>query len=170
MTAPAHGFTLLEVMVVLVLIGIITGFALLSAGRGPQDRLAEEAQRLAALVQLQQQEAILASELRGIRFSRTGYALLRRDAKNNWQAPTAADSLIQHQLPDDMVLGLWVEGQPIALKNPPKWPQVVLLASGEATEFVAVFGLADEPPGSTAPRYRVAADAMGRLTVGAVKP
>lgn len=169
MTTPARGFTLLEVMVVLVLIGIITSFALLSAGRGPQERLAEEAQRLAALLQLQQQEAILASELRGIRFSRTGYALLRRDEKNNWQAPPAADSLIQRQLPDDMTLGLWVEGQPVSLKNPPKWPQVVLLASGEATEFVAVFGLTEDQQNPMAPRYRVAADAMGRLTVSAVK-
>lgn len=169
MTTAARGFTLLEVMVVLVLIGIITGFALLSAGRGPQERLAEEAQRLAALVQLQQQEAILASELRGIKFSQAGYALLRRDAKNNWQPPTAADSLIQHRLPDDMALGLWIEGQPISLKNPSRWPQVVLLASGEATEFVAVFGLTDEQQNPTALRYRVAGDAMGRLTVGAVK-
>jgi general secretion pathway protein H len=45
---------------------------------------------------------------------------------------------------------------------------VLLLASGEATEFVAVFGLADER-GPDAPLYRVAGDALGRLTVGAVE-
>ncbi len=168
MTAPARGFTLLEIMVVLVLIGIITSFALLSVGGGPRERLAEEAQRLAALVQLHQQEAILSGEPRGIRFARTGYAILRQDEKGAWQPPiAAADTLIQHELPDEVALGLWVEGRPAALKNVGKRPQVLLLTSGEATEFVAVFGLADER-GPDSPLYRVAGDALGRLTVGAV--
>ena len=47
-------------------------------------------------------------------------------------------------------------------------PQVLLLASGEATEFVTVFGLADER-GPDAPLYRTAGDVMGRLTVDEVK-
>jgi hypothetical protein len=46
---------------------------------------------------------------------------------------------------------------------------VLLLNSGEATEFVAVFGLADEPPGSNGAALSGRGDAMGRLTVGAVK-
>ena len=57
MTTLPRGFTLLEIMVVLVLVGIITSFALLSVGGGPRERLAEEARRLAALVELHQQEA-----------------------------------------------------------------------------------------------------------------
>ncbi len=168
MTAPARGFTLLEIMVVLVLIGILSSFALLSVGGGPKERLAEEAQRLAALVQLHQQEAILSGEPRGIRFSRAGYAILRQDEKGAWQPPAAADTLIQHQLPDEIALGLWIEGRPAPLKNPGKQPQVLLLASGEATEFVAVFGLAEER-GPDSPLHRVAGDALGRLTVGAVE-
>jgi len=44
---------------------------------------------------------------------------------------------------------------------------VLLLASGEATEFVAAFGLADEQR-PNAPLYRVAGDALGRLTVSEV--
>jgi general secretion pathway protein H len=91
MTLPPRGFTLLEIMVVLVLIGIITSFALLSVGGGPRERLAEEGQRLAALVELHQQEAILSGEVRGIRFTRTGYAILSLDEKGEWQPPVAAD-------------------------------------------------------------------------------
>ncbi len=84
MTGPARGFTLLEVMVVLVLIGIITSLALLSVGGGPKERLAEEGQRLAALIQLHQQEATLSGDSRGVRFSRTGYAILRQGEKGAW--------------------------------------------------------------------------------------
>jgi general secretion pathway protein H len=162
----ATGFTLLEVMVVLVLIGIITSFALLSVGGGPQDRLAEQAQRLAALVELHQQEAIMSGELRGIRFNRTGYAMLSLGENGQWRTPAAANTLTQHKLPEDIILGLWVEGRPAEL-NASNEPQVMLLNSGEATEFVAVFGLADER-GPDAPLYRVAGDLLGRLTMGAV--
>ncbi|MBK8754373.1 MAG: type II secretion system minor pseudopilin GspH [Candidatus Competibacteraceae bacterium] len=160
-----NGFTLLEVMVVLVLIGIITSFALLAVSGGSQERLAEEAQRLAALVELHQQEAIMSGEPRGIRFSRTGYAVLSLGENGKWHAPTAAATLIRHQLPEDINLGLWVEGRPAEL-NAAGDPQVVLLNSGETTEFVTVFSLADER-GPDAPLYRVAGDLLGRLTVGA---
>jgi general secretion pathway protein H len=167
MTTPARGFTLLEIMIVLVLVGIITSFALLSVGGGPRQRLAEEGQRLAALVELHQQEAILSGETRGIQFSRAGYAMLSLGEKGEWQSPAAADTLIRHALPEDIALGLWVEDRPVDLKTAGKWPQVVLLASGETTEFVAVFGFVDDRSPDT-PRYRVASDALGRLTSGEV--
>ncbi len=167
MITLARGFTLLEIMVVLVLVGIITSFALLSVGGGPRERLAEEARRLAALVELHQQETILSGELRGIQFSRAGYALLSLNEKGEWQPPVAADTLIRHELPEDIALSLWVEDQAVDLKTTGKLPQVVLLNSGEITEFVAVFGLADDRC-PDAPRYRVAGDALGRLTTGEV--
>ncbi len=82
-------------------------------------------------------------------------------------APATADTLIRHVLPEDIALGLWIEGRPADLKTTGKLPQVVLLASGETTEFVAVFGFADDRS-PDAPRYRVAGDALGRLTTGEV--
>jgi general secretion pathway protein H len=167
MTPSARGFTLLEIMVVLVLIGIITSFALLSVGGGPRARLAEEAQRLAALVELHQQEAILSGEPHGIQFGRAGYTMLSLGEKGEWRSPTAADTLIRHALPEDIALSLWIEGQPTDLKTTGKLPQVVVLASGETTEFVAVLGFADDRS-PDAPRYRVAGDALGRLTTGEV--
>ena len=165
---PAPGFTLLEVLVVLVLVSIITSFVLLSVGGGPQERLAEEAQRLAALIELHQQEAILSGEPRGIRFVRTGYAVLSLDEKGEWRPPVASATLIQHKVPEEIALGLWVEGRPVDLRTAAARPQVVLLASGETTEFVTVFGLADEANNRDAPLYRIAGDALGRLTVGMV--
>ena len=167
MIAPTRGFTLLEIMVVLVLVGIITSFALLSVGGGPRTRLAEEARRLAALVELHQQEAILNGETRGIRFSRTGYALLTLGEKGEWQAPSADKALIQYTLPEEIILSLWVEDRAVDLKVPNKLPQVLLLASGEITEFVAVFGLTEDFS-PDAPLYRVAGDALGRLTASEV--
>lgn len=168
MIRAARGFTLLEVMVVLVLVGIMTSFALLSAGGGPKKRLAEEAQRLAGLLQLQQQEAILRGELHGIQFTDSSYTVLLQSVKGDWQPPPVADTLIHRQLPDDIALTLWVEGQPVSLKKPGRLPQIVLLASGETTEFVVVFNLAEQQS-LDSPRYRVASDGLGRLVAGEVK-
>jgi len=139
-------------MIVLVLVGIITSFALLSVGGGPRQRLAEEGQRLAALVELHQQEAILSGETRGIQFSRAGYAMLSLGEKGEWQSPTAADTLIRHALPRTSPWPVG-RGPAVDLKTAGKWPQVVLLASGETTEFVAVFGFTDDRSPDT-PRYR----------------
>lgn len=161
-----RGFTLLEVMVVMILIGIMTGFALLSVGGGPRDRLAEEARRLAALVELHHQEAILNGETRGIRFDRDSYRMLGLDDRGQWRPPASTTALSERQLPEGLILGLWIEGRPAVTDADDARPQVLLLASGESTEFVAVFGFADET-GPDAPRHRVDGDALGRLTVSA---
>lgn len=166
MIRPPRGFTLMEIMVVLVLMGILTSLAVLSVGGGPRDRLAEEGQRLAALVELQQQEAILTGEIRGVQFGRQGYAILTLDEQGTWGPPEATDTLIRHELPEDITLGLWVDNRPAPLEKS-SFPQVLLLNSGEATEFVAVFSLAEDQS-LNAPLYRVASDAMGRLTAGEV--
>jgi general secretion pathway protein H len=162
-----RGFTLLEVMVVMILIGIMTSFALLSVGGGPQDRLVEEARRLVALAELHQQEAILNGETRGIRFERESYRMLSLDDQGQWHPPATSATLIQRQLSEGLALELWIEGRPATQDEDNAWPQVLLLASGETTEFVAVFGFADET-GPDAPRQRVDGDALGRLTVSAV--
>jgi general secretion pathway protein H len=161
------GFTLLEIMVVLVLIGIITSFAVLSIGGGPGERLANEAQRLAALVELHQQEAILNGEPRGVRFNRAGYAILSLGEDGQWHPPAATDALIRYQLPVDILLELWIESRPAELVTAGQPPQVLLQTSGEATEFAVILSLTGEGQ-PDAPRYRVTGDPLGRLTMNAV--
>lgn len=131
-----RGFTLLEVMVVLVLIGIITSFAVLSTG-GHNDRLVTEARRLTALMELTHQEAILRSEQRGVRFTGSGYAFSVLDGNGKWQPADDSRLLSRHELPAGLSLQLQVEGQPVDLRQgEDSLPQVLLLASGEATDFI----------------------------------
>jgi general secretion pathway protein H len=56
----ATGFTLLEILVVMFIVGIIVGFAVLSAdGRAGEDRLQHEAERLKALLDIAAEDAIV---------------------------------------------------------------------------------------------------------------
>ncbi|MFZ3288463.1 MAG: type II secretion system minor pseudopilin GspH, partial [Telluria sp.] len=59
----ARGFTLVEVMVVLVIIGITLGLVSLNAMPSPQQTLQAEAQRIALLLQLARDEAIVRNRL-----------------------------------------------------------------------------------------------------------
>lgn len=124
-------------MVVLVLIGIITSFAVLSIGGGQQDRLATEARRLAALMELTHQEAILRSEQRGVKFTELGYAFSVLDRNGKWQPVDDSNLLSSHELPTGLALQLQVEGRPVDLKKGEDSlaPHVLLLSSGEATDF-----------------------------------
>ncbi len=59
----ASGFTLLELLVVLVIIGIVSSFAVLSTGLATHDKpLDKEAQRLLALMQMAGEEAVLKTQ------------------------------------------------------------------------------------------------------------
>ena len=159
-----RGFTLLEVMVVLLLIGIITGFAVLSVrGASPKEKLETEARKLAALIELNHQEAILFGEQRGVLFTETGYGFMIRSGDDEWRYRQDTGVQTKVELPAEFSVNLWVEGQPISLVEPPLQPQVLLLSSGEATEFNATLG-AEYVRG-----YSLSGDILGNLQLSAVE-
>jgi len=66
-----NGFTLIEIMVVMVIIGVVLSFVTLSIGSNSLAReMAQEAQRLTYLLELAHQEAVMESRCDGI--SRNG--------------------------------------------------------------------------------------------------
>jgi len=156
------GFTLLEVMVVMVLIGIIFSFAMLSMrGDDIAERMDREARRLETLLALANDEAILRGEELGVRFTDDGYEFLAL-ALDGWKL-TDDDLLKSHTLPADISLELELEDQQSLnsgdgedeVETP---PQVLILSSGEMTPFTVTFGssLSDY-------RYRLTASLMGEV-------
>lgn len=159
-----RGFTLLEIMVVLALIGIITSFAVLSVRHGSLDeQLQDEARRLAALIELNRDEAIMLNEQRGLQFDSNGYQFLRYSDDDEWIAIESNNASFQRRLADIIEVNLSVEGRPQVLSAEPEFPQILLLSSGETTEFSATFA------SEYATGFSVAGNAFGQLILNPVR-
>jgi general secretion pathway protein H len=111
----SRGFTLLEVLVVVVLIGIIATFAVMSiTGRAADDRLENEAKRTYALLQLASDEAQLKSVQIGLRFTVSGYQFVVMGDKRRWTPYEATGPLRTRAWPDGMQADLSIDGHPVA--------------------------------------------------------
>jgi general secretion pathway protein H len=139
----AAGFTLIELMVVMVLIGIIFSFAMLSMGGDELAELMEqETRRLETLLSLASDEAIIRGEELGMRFEQDGYEFMVL-ATDGWRAED--DGLLKsYRLPADIELQLDVSGDlPVSdeqsEQDDAQTPQVFILSSGEMTPFSVTF-------------------------------
>jgi general secretion pathway protein H len=167
MGAPAArhaGFTLIELLVVLVLIGIIVSFAALSVGGNGQREAELEARRLAALIDLAGDEAVLKAREMGVLFAPDGYQFMSLGDDNTWAA--LGDVFRGRKLPAGMSLQLAVDGLPVDIRRPkePPEPHVFLLSDGERTAFEVDLGIQDGA------RYRVTAPTLGDVQIAADAP
>lgn len=136
-----RGFTLIELLVVLVILGSLIGLAVLGSGiAGPARELRGEAERLAGLIGVLAEEAVLDNREYGLRLSGETYQVLRYDPRSGrWQA--LADK--PHRLPAWAELSLELEGEPLQLPTPEgeedgakdSLPQLLILSSGELSPF-----------------------------------
>lgn len=159
------GFTLLELLVVLVLIGIIFSFAMLSLGGDDVAELMErETRKLGTLLGLASDEAVLRGEEMAVHFTTEGYEfLILKDG--HWQAPEADRLLQARELPTDIEIRLEIDGDDPGLTRSEDeeaetvTPQVYILSSGEMTPFTATL----QSPQSTT-RYRLEASILGDVS------
>lgn len=104
------GFTLLEVLVVVFLIGIVLTLAVLSVGHNEDRVLKDEARRLAALLELARQESIVESLEMALAIDDRAYSFQMFDGQS-W-LPVADDPILRpRELPDEMELKVEIDGQ-----------------------------------------------------------
>jgi general secretion pathway protein H len=128
------GFTLLELLVVVFIIGILSTLFTLSVGLTGSDReLETETDRLIAVVQLASDEAVMQGRELGMRFYPDGYefATFQEDFveyydidesdeteeqdRSEWNVLSNEDLLGQRSLPEGSLLDLEIDGRSIVL-------------------------------------------------------
>ncbi|HHJ35274.1 MAG TPA: type II secretion system protein GspH [Gammaproteobacteria bacterium] len=150
---PQHGFTLLELLVVVVIVAILFTYTTLAIrSDSPEDHIKKEAQRLERLFQLALEESILRGEEYAVEIYTDGYRFLK--FTNNQWLPVEGDKLLrERELPQNMEIDMRLEETEVVinLANDPKdqqsfsldsdkdenksraKPQIYLLSSGEIT-------------------------------------
>lgn len=119
----ASGFTLMEVLVVIVIIGVIVSAATLSFGVLGGDREAEdESRRVWALLQQAREEAELQGIDVGVYLAASSYEFLRFDPRRGAWLPIHGDSLyVPRELPEGLRFRAWLEAREIVLQ--PRLPE-----------------------------------------------
>ncbi|QSX33514.1 type II secretion system minor pseudopilin GspH [Shewanella avicenniae] len=178
-----QGFTLLEVMLVVLLMGLMAAAVTLSIGSGGQQQvLNREAQRFMATTEALQDEAVLSGGFFGIvvEEQKYHYVMLK---EGKWR-PIEQDNLLsERQLPAGIVTDLEVEGLPLEQdEQQQSWfgepfieadaaerkkfpePQIMLLPSGEMTGFKLRF-IAAGDEGLPLEKL-VSGNSLGRMVLG----
>ncbi|CAH0206570.1 Type II secretion system protein H [Pseudomonas mediterranea] len=124
-----RGFTLLELMVVIVLIGVLAGMVSLAIGPSPAREARQQAQDFIRVVQQLRERAVLDGVEYGVRVQPRGYQALRLDSRG-WTAMAPL-----HRLPEGMTLGLEQDGHAWVLDEASGAPQLLMLSSDEISPF-----------------------------------
>jgi general secretion pathway protein H len=139
----AGGFTLIEILVVVVIIAVVSAGLLLSVSLTGRDReLEKESDRLRVLFNYAREQAELQTREYGVLFQEDGYEFLTYDVhRSAWRDVFEDDALGERKLPDGLGFTLKVEARPVVLKRPKdakdKTPQVMIFSNGDLTSFEA---------------------------------
>ena len=137
MRRAVAGFTLIEMMVVIVLIGVMASMVRISQGDNHARLARQEADVLLNLMHGLREKAVLEGLEFGLRLEPTAYQLMGF-TQDQWQPLQPAVPL-----PDGLQLALTLEGQHHPLNDSAQLPHVVWLSSDENTAFDLHF---DSPP------------------------
>ena len=151
--AAARGFTLLELLVVLVIAGVLLGMVGLNAMQGERQVLQGEAQRVALLLQLARDEAIVRNRPIAFEAEPERYRFLIRDG-NKWQT-LAQDDLLREREFSRAPIGLSIDPPTSAEANPLR---VVFGREPVDKPFVLTFTLGDAS-------VAIRADGVGHFVV-----
>jgi general secretion pathway protein H len=149
-----RGFTLIEILVVVVIVATIVSIVTLSIGvAGDDNELDKERRRLTSVIEMARDEAMLQGREFGIEIMRSSYRFVEFDPLSRQWSEVPFDDLYRLRfLPEGLEFELYVDEKRIQLLEDPKKlenpdsdrsvgdtdayvPHLFVFASGEATVF-----------------------------------
>ena len=165
----SRGFTLVEILVVVVIMAIVVSLAILSIGTtGRDSQLDEETRRIEGLIDILHERALLEGRDFGLRIEPTAYEFAVYDPnRDRWLTMNDESEFRHRDLPKGVTFELQLDSVAVVLKPvdknlndaPPPAPQVAIAASGEGTPFRLTL-LRD----ATQARATVDGDAFGKTS------
>ena len=139
------GFTLIEIMVVIAIMGIMLGLGMIAFGDGNlSEKLEQESQRLYSLIKLAQEESIIQSKELALELESDGYVFKESEFNEKLKQYSwiniAGDKLFRKRsLTAGIELDLKIENTILDIKKDDDKEEpirIYILSSGELTPFV----------------------------------
>ncbi|MEW6330101.1 MAG: type II secretion system minor pseudopilin GspH [Pseudomonadota bacterium] len=157
-----RGFTLIEIMVVMLVIGIVIGLISVNLEPDRETPVRDEARRMVLMLQTAQQESILQGKILAVAIERQGYSFLVLDENREFKPMEGDEVLRARPLPAGIVISrVDIEGMTDA--GDMKTARLILLPTGELSPFALVFSQGDI-------RWRVEGALTGEITAQTAAP
>lgn len=164
-----HGFTMIEIMVVIVVLGLLASLAIVNLGGGGQQReMTNKIRELYVLMQTASEQAILNNEELGLVIDEQGYRFVVFDEQEE-QWKSQSERLFQGRgFPEWMSVTLFTEGDIPRLASGEEdeeegenrlRPDLVFYSSGETTPFELEF----MAPDSSDQVFRLETDGLNEI-------
>jgi general secretion pathway protein H len=165
----SKGFTLVEILVVLLIIAVIISLTVLTvSSTGRDGQLDEESRRIEGLVGLLHERALLEGRDFGLRIEPTAYEFVVYDTfRDRWLMLDQEQEFRHRELPKGITFQLQLDSQTVVIKpidrnltsgEPPN-PQIAVAASGEGTPFRLILNR-----DATQAKAAIDGDALGKIS------
>jgi general secretion pathway protein H len=137
----SRGFTLLELLVVVFIIGLVSAATLITMRTESRDtELEHEADQIDALFDYVREQAELQSREYGFRVTAEAYSFVVFDSLGNeWREVDEDDILRSREFPEGILPEVVVEGRQVVLDKPRKaedfLPQIMIYSNGDLSSF-----------------------------------
>ena len=151
---PSRGFTLIEILVVLVIVGVVLATVVVKVLPDDRQALHQEASRLSLLLEHARDEALVSG--RSIAWSAEdgAYVFWRRDQERRWQPLTGNEILRERRFASSVILaGLTINRIEVTSNE-----RLIFSPSGLNVPFEAILVLHDQ-------RLVLAGDNTGRVKI-----
>jgi general secretion pathway protein H len=166
----SKGFTLVEILVVVVIMAVVISLTVLSvSATGRDSQLDEESRRIEGLMGLLHERALLEGRDFGLRIEPAAYEFVVYDThRDRWMMLDQEREYRHRDLPKGISFQLELDSQVVVIKaidrnlssgDAPPGPQVAIAASGEGTPFRLTL-----QRDVTQARASVNGDALGKIS------